>query len=75
MAKIHKISFYMSDPNERYETGNDFLEDIESSGFEVHPIQDTIKSETKTFDWDDDVVINYVDCSEADAKCFFDSIK
>ena len=74
MAYIHKISLYVVDGGEVYSNGKGLIEDLFSVSDDTYPIEKTIESETRSFDWDDDVVVNKVACTKEEAEGFFNAL-
>lgn len=70
MARIHKLEFYLVDYNDVYENGDYILAEIENNlydGFILNPKTKT----SKEFEWDDDIDLNYSDCSKEDCERYF----
>lgn len=68
MAKIHKVEFYIVDPNGFYDDGEDLIQDVRLyDGFMLHPKWKT----SEEFEWDDDIDLNYSDCSKEDCEKYF----
>ena len=72
MAKVHKVELYLLDVNE-YFNNVDYLLDYMTNG-KYAPSVHVINSESKEFEWDDDVVINRYDCSTEQYDKFFEEI-
>ena len=60
MAKIYKVAFYVVDPNGQY-SDKDFLE-IDIDNAVDASIAHFSALESKDFEWDDELPINYTDC-------------
>lgn len=70
MAKVHKVEFYILDANDFYDDGEDLIHSINVRLYEgdmLHPKWKT----SKEFEWDDDIDLNYSDCSEMDCEKYF----
>ena len=72
MAYIHKATVYFIDPDEQFE--NTEAIDEEMRNYDYLPYMKIGQSETKDFDWDDDVVVNRCDCTGEQAEEFFNSM-
>jgi hypothetical protein len=69
MAKIHKVTTYIVDPNGIYEDWNEMLlnlclEDVYFT---------TAKAEQKSFEWDDELPINFNKCPLNEFEKYFSS--
>ena len=63
MARIHKVEFYLVDPNDFYESEEDVINHAEVrlyEGWMMHPKCTT----SEWFEWHDDIELNFLDCSE-----------
>ena len=72
MAKIHKLEFYVVDPNDFYDTAEDILHSIDIrlyTGFIPHCYK--LKS-SKEFEWYDEIDLNYISCDEIDCERYFE---
>ena len=67
MAKIHKVTAYIVDPNEEYD--KDKIEGVLDNYLNATNIE--VKS-SKDFKWDDNLPINMVDCSVEEYKKYLD---
>ena len=70
MARIHKVSFYVVDCNDTYNTVDDFLYSIDREfhdGLILHP---KCKS-SEYFEWDDDINLNHCGCTPYDCEKYF----
>ena len=70
MARVHKLEFYLVDVNDYYKTCEDVINEIERKlydGFILNPEMKT----SKEFKWDDDIDLNYSDCSKEDCEKYF----
>ena len=72
MAYIHKATVYFIDPNEKFETVKDIAEEMRN--YDHLPYMKVGKSETKDFDWDDNVIVNRGDCTGDQAEQFFQTV-
>lgn len=70
MAYIHKATVYFIDPNEEFETIKDIAERVGDCVLHMK----ISKAETKAFDWDDNVIVNRVDCTGDQAEKFFQNV-
>lgn len=69
MAFIHKATVYFIDPNEEFETVEGIAEEMGNYDSLLH--MKINKAETKSFDWDDSVIVNRVDCTPEQVEEFF----
>ena len=72
MAKIHKVEMYLVDIHEDFETLNDAL--IYMTNRKYSPLYHLVTSESKEFEWDDDVVINRCNCTNEQYNKFFEQL-
>ena len=72
MAKIHKVEMYLLDVNEDFYSVDDIMEYITNTKYA--PSIHIVSSESKEFEWDDDVIINRYDCSTEQYNNFFKGI-
>lgn len=72
MAKIHKVELYLLDVHEDF-NNVDYLLDYMTNG-KYAPSVHVINSESKKFEWDDDVIINRCGCSTEQYDKFFEEI-
>ena len=70
MAFIHKATVYFIDPNEEFETIKDIAERVGDCVLHMK----VGNAETKAFDWDDNVIVNRVDCTGDQAEQFFQTV-
>lgn len=70
MAYIHKATVYFIDPNEEFETIKDIAERVGDCVLHMK----VGNAETKTFDWDDNVIVNRIDCTGDQAEKFFQNV-
>lgn len=70
MAKIYKMSCYLVDPNDCYENPEEWFTIVIERSDLYCPIP--IKYEVAQFDWDDNLDINCVGCSEGDCEKYFE---
>ena len=73
MAHIHKVELYFVDVNENFETLDDLVSYIENQKYAASVC--IVKSESKSFEWDDDVVVNKCSATSEDYNSFFESVK
>ena len=73
MAYIHKAIVYFIDPSEEFENVNAIAEEM--GNYDYLPYMKVGESETKDFDWDDNVIVNRGDCTGEQAEKFFQSVK
>ena len=67
MAKVHRVEFYIVDPNGIYVDGENLIHSIKVrlyDGFMLNPEWKT----SEEFEWDDDIDLNYSDCSKEDCE-------
>ena len=72
MAYIHKATVYFIDPDEQFENADAISWEMRS--YDSLPHMKVGKSETKDFDWDDEVVVNKVNCTGEQAEEFFQNV-
>lgn len=72
MAKIHKITMYVVDANDRYWDTDDLIEDMMYMTESVLGAPPEL--ETKEFEWDDDVIVNRQDCTREQCEEFYNRI-
>lgn len=72
MAKIHKVELYLLDVNEDFNNVDDVIEYMSNTKYA--PGVHVISSESKEFEWDDDVIINRCNCSTEQYNNFFEEI-
>lgn len=72
MARIHKITMYVVDANDSYEYADDLVEDMlyRTESILAAPPE----TETREFEWDDDVVVNNRDCTREQCEEFYSRI-
>lgn len=70
MAKIYKIEAYIVDVNEDFNDGEDLLDTMIDKTECYYPIP--ANYEEVEFEWDDDLVINSWNCTEADCAAYFE---
>ena len=73
VAKIHKVELYIVDINDDFNKLEDYMNYIEN--LKYAPMHKIISSESKSFEWDDYVVVNYTDSDEKDYENFYKNIK
>lgn len=71
MAKIIKMTVYWVDPND--ECSADEIQQIIYND-DWLPIMKVVDTETKSFEWDDDVIVNKCAATAEDYNQFFDDI-
>lgn len=69
MAKVHKVELYLIDANEQYSS----LDDILVSALDNTDIMYEVNSrkESESFEWKDDLPINYINCTSDDYEEYF----
>lgn len=72
MAYIHKATVYFIDTDEEFETVKDIAERMRD--YDYLPYMKVGNAETKAFEWDDDVIVNRVDCTGDQAEQFFQTV-
>ncbi|MBQ6816875.1 MAG: hypothetical protein IJO27_00415 [Bacilli bacterium] len=70
MSKIHKVEFYIVDPNDVYNDGEDLIDSINERLYDGWMLNPKWKT-SKEIDWHDDIDLNFSDCSEADCEKYF----
>ena len=73
MAKIHKVEMYLVDINEDFDTLDDAL--VYMTNRKYAPLLHLVTSESKEFEWDDDVIINYCNCTNEQYNQFFEQLE
>ena len=71
MAYIHKATVYFVDSAEEYLSAKDIAAEMRC--YDNLPVMKVGSSETKEFDWDDNVVVNKIDCTPKQAEEFFNN--
>ena len=72
MAFIHKATVYFIDPTEEFETVKDIAEEMRSY-YNLPNVKIGVDYGTKEFEWDDNVVVNRLDCTSKQAEEFFNN--
>ena len=72
MAKIHKVELYLLDVNEDFNSVDDIIAYM--ANMKYAPSIRVVSSESKEFEWDDDVIINRCNCSTEQYNSFFEEI-
>lgn len=72
MAYIHKATVYFIDPNEEFDNTKAIAEEMRN--YDHLPYMKIGQSETKDFDWDDNVIVNRGDCTGDQAEQFFQTV-
>ena len=72
MAFIHKALVYFIDPTEEFETVKDIAEEMRSY-YNLPNVKIGVDYGTKEFEWDDNVVVNRLDCTPKQAEEFFNN--
>lgn len=72
MAFIHKATVYFIDPNEEFDNTKAIAEEMRN--YDHLPYMKIGSSETKDFDWDDNVIVNRGDCTGDQAEQFFQTV-
>lgn len=73
MAYIHKATVYFIDPDEEFENTKAIAEEMRN--YDYLPYMKVGESETKDFDWDDDVIVNKMTCTGEQVEEFFHNVK
>lgn len=72
MAKIYKLSFYITDYNEEYEDREhlkyNLIDHIDHLGVGTDHLE---IQESEEFEWDDDLIINKIDSGKEDFEVYF----
>ena len=72
MAYIHKAMVYFIDPTEEFESVKDIAEEMRSY-YNLPNVKIGVDYGTKEFEWDDNVVVNRLDCTPKQAEEFFNN--
>ena len=72
MARIHKVELYLLDVNEDFDSVYDIMAYM--TNLKYAPSIHMASSESKEFEWDDDVIINRYNCSTEQYSSFFEEI-
>jgi len=72
MAKIHKITMYVVDSDDRYDDVDDLIDDMmyRTDAMLAAPPE----TETKEFEWDDDLIINDSSCAREQCEQFYNEL-
>ena len=73
MAFIHKATVYFIDPTEEFETVKDIAEEMRNYD-NLPNMKIGVNYGTKEFEWDDNVVVNRLDCTPKQAEQFFQTV-
>jgi hypothetical protein len=73
MARIHKVEMYLVDIHEDFETLNDAI--IYMTNRKYSPLLHLVTSESKEFEWDDDIIINSCHCTNEQYNQFFEHLE
>lgn len=68
MAKLYKVEMYLLDINDNYDSLEDIVETIKNTT-ELMP--DYFRSDKVIFYWDDNLPINFDDCTKEDYESIF----
>lgn len=73
MARVYKVSFYLTDYNEEFHNDVDLLkmkiqETVEGMWIGVSHLK---LNESEKFEWDDELKINMIDSTEEDFEKYF----
>ena len=71
MAKIYKFLFYLVDPNEYYGDVEDLFRQMINKTEVFCPVP--IQCQECSFEWDDELPINYIGCKAEDCEKYFES--
>lgn len=72
MASIHKATVYLIDVNEEFGSVKEILEEVRCYNYQPN-IKLGVDYGTKEFEWDDEVVVNKIDCTPEQVKEFFNN--
>lgn len=72
MAYIHKATVYFIDPTEEFESVKDVAEEMRNYD-NLPNVKIGVDYGTKEFEWDDNVVVNRLDCTPKQAEEFFNN--
>ena len=72
MAYTHKATVYFIDPNEEFGSTKAIAEEMRN--YDHLPYMKIGQSETKDFDWDDNVIVNRGDCTGDQVEQFFQTV-
>lgn len=72
MAYIHKATVYFIDPTEEFESVKDIAEEMRDY-YNLPNVKLGVDYGTKEFEWDDNVVVNRLDCTPKQAEEFFNN--
>ena len=70
MGRVHKVEFYLVDANDMYETGEYLMTEIENNLYDGFIKCSTWKT-SEEFEWDDDLKLNYSNCTKEDCEKYF----
>jgi len=70
MSKIFKGNFYFVDASDDFDTVDDFIDRIERDRY-INNIEVFNKQESKNFEWDDDLAINFKNCPIEEYEKYF----
>lgn len=72
MSKLHKVEMFILDVDDGFKDVDDIVEYLRCLKYSPH-IR-VIESETKEFEWDDDVIVNRSSCTNKEYEDFFDKL-
>lgn len=72
MSYIHKALVYFIDPTEEFESVKDIAEEMRNY-YNLPNVKLGVDYGTKEFEWDDNVVVNRLDCTPKQAEEFFNN--
>lgn len=72
MAKIYKAEIYITDIHDDFQSISDIVDYIENHKYA--PYIRIIKEQSAEFEWEDDVIINKLSCTNEQYSEFFDSL-
>jgi hypothetical protein len=70
MARIHRATIYIVDPNEEYRDINDIINNIENK-LDIR-VENFFARTTEDFEWYDEINVNYSNVSMAELEEYFD---
>ena len=69
MAKLYKVELYLIDANEQYGSLDDILVNTLDNTDIMYEVNS--RKESKSFEWKDDLPINYMNCISDDYEKYF----
>lgn len=68
MAKVFKVSMYVTDYNDFYQDGEHLENDLELYDGSINCVE---IEESEEFEWKDEIKINYLDATKEDFEAYF----